>query len=310
MANQTVTVLEADGVTSTDVEVLGFGRQAAAASKSTAMSTEDKAVLDAMAASLVTIDGRVDGLETLITSTNTKLDTAITALQIIDNMVLSAGTNNIGDVDVLTIGGQTPAFGDGAKGATVLRTTLATDSAGIITVGTAGSPSSQVVSMQGVAGGTPVPATGVSALRIITMSTDTGAYASGDLIADTQQYDGFFRVSNGTGIINTITVTEKDAQGAAIYIIIHRTSTSMGSENSAPNISDANLVAGIQHIIPVGTADYVTVSGTKIATLKNLGLPVMAVSGTDDLYISILNSTGTPTYASGEIQLGIGVMLD
>ena len=56
MANQTVTVLEADGVTSTDVEVLGFGRQAAAASKSTAMSTEDKAVFDAAAASLSVLD--------------------------------------------------------------------------------------------------------------------------------------------------------------------------------------------------------------------------------------------------------------
>jgi hypothetical protein len=32
-----------------------------------------------------------------------KLDTCITALQIIDNMVLAAGTNNIGDVDVLTL---------------------------------------------------------------------------------------------------------------------------------------------------------------------------------------------------------------
>jgi hypothetical protein len=151
---------------------------------------------------------------------------------------------------------------------------------------------------------------GKSAYRVITMSTDTGAYASGDLIADTQQYDAFFRKTDGTGVINTITITEKDAQGVAYYIIFHRTSTSMGSENSAPNISDANLVAGIQHIVTVSASDFVTVSGTKIATLKNLGLPVMAVSGTDDLYISILNSTGTPTYASGEIQLGIGVLLD
>lgn len=151
---------------------------------------------------------------------------------------------------------------------------------------------------------------GKSAYRVITMTTDTAAYASGDLIADTQQYDAFFRKSDGTGVINTITVTEKDAQGAAYYIIFHRTSTSMGTENSAPNITDANLVAGIQHIVTVATTDFVTVSGTKIATLKNLGLPVMAVSGTDDIYISILNSTGTPTYASGEIQLGIGVLLD
>lgn len=264
-------------------------------------------------AAVLTVQGAGSGTALPVTGT-------ITAVTAISN-ALPAGTNaigklaansgvDIGDVDVTTIAGVAPAFGSGANGATVLRTALATDSPGIITVGTAGSPSSQVVSMQGVTGGTPVPATGVSALRIITMSTDTSAYTSGDLIADTQQYDGFFRVTNGTGIINTITVTEKDAQGAAIYIIIHRTSTSMGTENSAPNISDANLVAGIQHIIPVAASDYVTVSGTKIATLKNLGLPVMAVSGTDDIYFSILNSTGTPTYASGEIQLGIGVMLD
>lgn len=151
---------------------------------------------------------------------------------------------------------------------------------------------------------------GKSAYKVITMSTDTGAYASGDLIADTQQFDAFFRKADGTGVINTITVTEKDAQGAAFYVIIHRTSTSMGTENSAPNITDANLVAGIQHIVAFATTDFVTVSGTKIATKANLGLPVMAVSGTDDLYFSILNSTGTPTYASGEIQLGIGVLLD
>jgi hypothetical protein len=70
-----------------------------------------------------------------------------------------AGTNNIGDVDILTISGVTPAFGDGAKGATVLRTTLATDSAGIITTGTAGTPSSQVLTVQGVASMTPILAT-------------------------------------------------------------------------------------------------------------------------------------------------------
>jgi hypothetical protein len=38
-----------------------------------------------------------------------------------------AGTNNIGDVDVLTINGVAPAFGSGARGATVQRVTIATD---------------------------------------------------------------------------------------------------------------------------------------------------------------------------------------
>jgi hypothetical protein len=132
MANAVITVLEADGVTSTDVTVLDVGRQAAAASKSVALATEDKAVLDAVATQatlasvlakiiaapateakqdtqithldgvetlLTAIDGRVDGLETLVTSTNTKLDSVITNTA----AATPAGTNNIGDVDVLSV---------------------------------------------------------------------------------------------------------------------------------------------------------------------------------------------------------------
>lgn len=38
-----------------------------------------------------------------------------------------AGTNNIGDVDVLTINGVAPAFGTGASGATVQRVVIASD---------------------------------------------------------------------------------------------------------------------------------------------------------------------------------------
>lgn len=40
---------------------------------------------------------------------------------------IPAGTNNIGDVDVLTINGVAPAFGTGVRGATVQRVTIATD---------------------------------------------------------------------------------------------------------------------------------------------------------------------------------------
>jgi hypothetical protein len=73
-------------------------------------------------------------------------DNNIGNVDIVTLPALAAGTNNIGDVDVLTINGVAPAFGDGAKGATVLRTTLATDSAGIIATGTQGSPSAAYVS--------------------------------------------------------------------------------------------------------------------------------------------------------------------
>jgi hypothetical protein len=149
-----------------------------------------------------------------------------------------------------------------------------------------------------------------SAVVAVTLSTDTSAYASGDLIADTQQIDAFFRKADGTGVINSINIIDEDAQGVALYIIFMSTTTSLGAENSAPNITDANLTAGFQGIISVATSDYVTISGTKVATIRNIGLPVKAVSGTDDIYIAVLNATGTPTFTAAGLEMRIGVLLD
>jgi hypothetical protein len=251
MANVTVTVLEADGTTETDVEVLGMGRQAAAASKSVATSTEDKAVLDSIVTGIADLEVAIAAVEAEIT---TGVSTA-----------LPAGDNNIGNVDVATI------------------------TAGETHIGEVG---------------------GKSVAFSVTLSTDTSAYASGDLIADTQIMNGFFRKADGTGVVQTITIIDEDAQGVSLYVLFMRTSTSMGSENSAPNISDANLTAGLLGIVAVATTDYVTLSGAKVATIKNIGIPVVAATGTDDLYIAVLNSTGTPTYTASGLEMVIGGLLD
>jgi hypothetical protein len=182
--------------------------------------------------------------------------------------------------------------GSGVVGTGTLRVTLATDvalPAGEAHLGEVG---------------------GKTAVYSVTLSTDTSAYASGDLIADTQQMDAFFRKADGTGVIQSITIIDEDAQGVALYVLFMTTSTSLGSENSAPNISDANLTAGLAGIVAVSAADYITVSGTKVACIKNIGLPVKAVSGTDDLYIAVLNATGTPTYTAAGLEMRIGALLD
>ena len=151
---------------------------------------------------------------------------------------------------------------------------------------------------------------GKSAVPTLAMTTDTAAYASGDLIADTQQLDAFFRKTDGTGVINSINIVDKDAQGVAFYIVVMKTSTSLGTENSAPNISDANMAAGFQGIVTLAASDYKTISGAKVATIRNIGLPVKAVAGTDDIYVAILNATGTPTFTATGLELSFGVLLD
>jgi hypothetical protein len=56
MANDNVNVLASDGVTIKNVKLLDFGRQAAADSKSIALSTEDKTQLDALVTALQIMD--------------------------------------------------------------------------------------------------------------------------------------------------------------------------------------------------------------------------------------------------------------
>jgi hypothetical protein len=219
---------------------------------------------------------------------------------------------------VTAIGSTAWDLGSGVIGSRTQRIALATDSPGVLgNRTTAGTVSNGFVQV-GIPTDLPLPAGeihlgevgGKSSVFSVTLSTDTSAYASGDLIADTQQMDAFFRKADGTGVINSISIIDEDAQGVALYVIFMKTSTSLGTENSAPNISDANLSAGMIGIVPVATTDYVTCSGAKIATIKNIGLPVMAVSGTDDLYIAILNATGTPTFTASGLKMRIGALLD
>lgn len=132
----TITVLEADGTTETDVVVNDNGRAAAAASKPVALSNEDFAVLDgletaiaatntAIAATntlLTTLSGYLDGIETLIGTTNTNTGDATTSLQTLDDWDESdrAKVNPI-------VGQAGITAGAGAVAANSPRVTLASD---------------------------------------------------------------------------------------------------------------------------------------------------------------------------------------
>jgi hypothetical protein len=79
----------------------------------------------------------------------------------------------------------------------------------------------------------------------------------------------------------------------------------MGTFNAAPNISDANA-RNILGYVPVLTTDYITVSGTKVATVRNIGLHLKAAAGSQKLYVSVLNDTGTPTFTASGLRAKFG----
>lgn len=141
----------------------------------------------------------------------------------------------------------------------------------------------------------------------VTLSTDTSAYASGDLIADTQVITNAVDVPGGCGVIHSLVITDEDDQGVAFDVYILQNSTSLGTENSAPSLSDANSRSNFLARIQVATSDYTDLGGFKVAALNNLWRTVQAASGTRDLYVAVVNSTGTPTFTASGLKFRFGI---
>lgn len=175
---------------------------------------------------------------------------------------------------------------------------------------TGGAPSGgqgEQIPIQGTVSGALRVNGGDSDVLPVTLTLDTSAYASGDLLADTQAISTTaVDQAGGAVILDSLTVIDEDAQGVKFYVMICSASTSMGTENSAPNITDANLRSNILGFVPVLTTDYITVSGAKIATVRNIGLHLKAAAGSQALYVAVLNDTGTPTYTATGVKLLMG----
>lgn len=139
----------------------------------------------------------------------------------------------------------------------------------------------------------------------VTLSLDTSIYASGDLLADTQEIASALPSVTGS-VLQSLVVIDKDDVGAAFDIYILSENVSLGTENSAPSITDANA-SKILAIIPVTTLDYKDLGGCKVAAFDNLGRGLSVPLGTS-LYVAVVNGTGTPTYTASGIVLNLGLV--
>lgn len=150
---------------------------------------------------------------------------------------------------------------------------------------------------------------GNSGVVAVTLSLDTSAYGAGDLLADTQEVANAMRVAAGTGGIHSIVLNDKDDQGAELYLVFLSANVSLGTENQAPSITDANA-DNILGIVPVYTSDWVDLGGCRVATLTNVGLVVKAATASTSLYIAAVNGAGTPTYTAAGITMRLGLWRD
>jgi hypothetical protein len=140
----------------------------------------------------------------------------------------------------------------------------------------------------------------------VTLSLDTSAYADGDVMADTQSVASAFRVATGQLTLNSVVVLDEDDQGVGFDIIFLDTNNSLGTENSAPNISDANARTIIGRV-NVSASDFIDLGGSRLASISGIGLKMKAASGSTTLYVGTIVRSGTPTYTASGVKLKLGV---
>ena len=142
----------------------------------------------------------------------------------------------------------------------------------------------------------------------VTPTLDTSAYASGDLICDVTTITGAALGTGGLCELVSLTIVDQDDQTASAYTVyITNLSTTWGTFNAAPTLSDAGAL-GIQAIIPIDTADWKDLGGFKIAQpriAQNIGC-ICKTSGSANLYLTIVNGAGTPTFTASGIKVTLG----
>lgn len=139
-----------------------------------------------------------------------------------------------------------------------------------------------------------------------TMSLDTAIYAAGDVLADTQEITNFFRVKNVASLLKSVAVIDEDDQGAAFDIYFFDANVSLGTENAAPNISDANGRSFLG-LVSIATGDYKDVGGVRHANIKNIDEILKGPLDSTSVFVGIVNGAGTPTYSAAGIKLRFGV---
>jgi hypothetical protein len=142
--------------------------------------------------------------------------------------------------------------------------------------------------------------------QTITPTVDNAvAYTANDIYFDTFAIpDAAYAPDVGFFVASILWLDGDDQAAAATTFYFLDANQSMGTLNSAPNISDANALNIIAQYV-MASASAVDVGGAKVYYAGNLWLPVRPAAGTTTLYIAA-TTAGTPTTATGATKLRLG----
>jgi hypothetical protein len=161
-----------------------------------------------------------------------------------------------------------------------------------------------------VSAANPVPITSQSTtlLAATALSLDTSAYADGDVLADSQSFASVARANDVGFVLQSVVLVDKDDQGMGLDLVFLNANQSLGTENAAPSISDANAEY-IMGMVQISTSDWYDLGGARVAWRTNINLPMVPVSGGTNVYVAAI-SRGTGTYTASGITVRLGIQRD
>jgi hypothetical protein len=189
------------------------------------------------------------------------------------------------------------AVGSGSTSASTLRTTLATDSAGIITTGTAGSASSQVVTVQGISSMTPLTV----ASHAVTNAGTFAVQAAGDVASGSSDSGSPVKAGGQARTTNPTAVTD----GQRVNFIADK----LGKQICVSAVRD---LKGIQQAQLSNTTSETTIVTAVASTFLDLYGLILANTGSTATTVTIKDSTAGTTRAKVYVPAGDtrGFMLD
>lgn len=183
----------------------------------------------------------------------------------------------------------------------------------VITTLLGGRQRTQLVNSAGTEIGTaaaPVTVTagGVTSVIDVTFSGNSAAYVAGDVIGATQTLTNAMRINGGTGILQSIRLLDQDDLAQAIDVVIFQNTQSLGTDNAAVDISDANAIDKLGHV-SITAADYIDLINSRSATKTNTGLGVQSAATSRDLFVGLI-LRGTGTYTPNALRLRMTFLSD
>lgn len=128
----------------------------------------------------------------------------------------------------------------------------------------------------------------------VTPTITAGAYSAKDAVGGMMTFANAVRASGGHGVINSVTIVDKDSENAQLELWLFNADPSGVADNAPMDFADSDM-AKLVGVIPISTADYYTLLDNGAACVR--GALLQFDCAVTSLF-GQLKCVGTPTYTS------------